>query len=463
VRPAPVVCQVLSRSPAHLPAALAALALAAVAWPIQPAAAAPPGNDWPHLAAPFDPYPAENGVPSDRQAIAEIYEAGPEPGTPSCLGESSFRRTVWYRVPATETMQTVTVEAMGRTLDLVDLAAFVQPFGATEPLVEEANACGGAGGAGAETAEEPTSAVSLRLPAGREMLVQVGRRGARGTPDDERAILSLDVRPDFYPAGPEGDVADDATPAARTGGVTRVPLAGSTVTEEDPAQPACPALGTVWRRIVPRTSGTRLITVRGIGVSTLTVFSGESPRYWNALDCVNRASYGKLQMRVSARARRPLWIRLGSDRPSDRAGAKVRVTTGRRTEVVDGGPGGWDPTTGGPGGGLPAACERSELRRARVSGPRLGGTAKSLNRRKTVALRVKVRRRPVCDVELELRGPGGQTYAEGREVWLKKGRRRLRLQRVRRLVKGRYRLRVTAASELGGYDRVRTRVRGRLR
>ena len=34
---------------------------------------------------------------------------------------------VWFRMPATEAPQQVTVEASGRTLSVVDLAAFVQP------------------------------------------------------------------------------------------------------------------------------------------------------------------------------------------------------------------------------------------------------------------------------------------------------------------------------------------------
>ena len=44
-----------------------------------------------------------------------------------CLGSGSFLRTVWYRIPATQTPRELTVEASGRTLNVVDLAAFVQP------------------------------------------------------------------------------------------------------------------------------------------------------------------------------------------------------------------------------------------------------------------------------------------------------------------------------------------------
>jgi hypothetical protein len=439
------------------------MAVLAVAGPLPTAGAAPPGNDWPHLAGVFEPYTAENGTPDAQQAIAELVEAGPEPGTPRCLGERSFARTVWFRTPPAETFQEVSIEAIGRTLDVLDLAAFIQPEGATSPLVDMPNACSGEGSTGSAAAEEPTAAVTLRVPPRRSVLIQVGRRGARGTPDDERALLSLETRPSFFAAGPAGDLADRSTPPARTKQTTTLALGGATTTEEDPAQPACPALASVWRRVVPSTSGSRLITANGRGVSTLTVFSGTRPTLYNALDCVNRGGYGPLQMRVRVRKRRPLWIRVGSDTPVDSAEAKLRVEPTERAVVIDGGPGGFDPTTGGPGGGLPQACENADLDRARVSGAGIRGQARSLNRRATIALRIKTRRSVVCDVTLLLRGPRGRVYAEGRRVWLQKGRRAtVRLRRVRRLVRGQYRLRVSGRSELGVQEPVRTRVRGRL-
>src|SRR3954464_9950722 len=95
------------------------------------AAAAPPSNDPPTGAAPFEVYTAVNGIPTERQAIAELAEATPHPGGPPCLGPASFLRTVWYRIPATQTPRELTVEASGRTLGVVDLAAFVQPGAGT--------------------------------------------------------------------------------------------------------------------------------------------------------------------------------------------------------------------------------------------------------------------------------------------------------------------------------------------
>jgi hypothetical protein len=107
------------------------------------------------------------------------------------------------------------------------------------------------------------------------------------------------------------------------------------------------------------------------------------------------------------------------------------------------------------------ACDRSDLDRARISGRRISGSAAALNRRTNIGFRVRVRRGPVCDVEIELVDRRRNVYAVGRAVWLK-GRRIARLRRVARLKRGVYRLRVTAISQLGDRERVRTRVRGRI-
>jgi hypothetical protein len=448
--------------PARLLGVLAVLGLVAVLAPA--ASAAPPGNDARFAAELFQPYSAENGRPDDLQAIAELAEATPDGPVPRCLGPTSFERTVWYRVPAGTVPQELTVEASGRTLTVVDLAAFVQPPGATTPVTAEPNACSGLGAGGSDASEEPTSGVTLRVPAGRDVLFQVGHRGQAGAPENERVVVALEAQALDPFSIPAGDFADPATtPRARSRGGTIVPLFGTTTTEEDPAEPPCPSLGSIWRRLEVggRRPGYRLISVKGASASALTVFSGSRPTGTNALDCVTRSDFGSLQMRVPARPGRDLWIRLGSDRPRDGQSAKISVEDGTDAVVVDGGSGGFDPTTGGPGGGLPAACERSDLDRALIRGRRISGSAESLNRRTTLALRVNVRRGPVCDVEAELVNRRGHVYGVARTVWLK-GRRTLKLRRVARLRRGVYRLRVTAISQLGDRERVRTRVSGRL-
>jgi hypothetical protein len=204
-----------------------------------------------------------------------------------------------------------------------------------------------------------------------------------------------------------------------------------------------------------------VISASGYAVSTLTVFAGPRPTTTNALDCVNREGAGSLQMRVQAKAHKQLWIRIGTDRPADDSQATLLVQPGDKALVIDGGPGGSDPTAGGPGGGYPTTCFRRPLAKARIAGPGFTGAVKAANRRPNVVVALTVRRGPVCDVQLQLYGPKGQVYASAQAISLD-GRRLVRLPRVRKLVRGGYRLKVTALSELGSRVSVTTGLRGRL-
>jgi hypothetical protein len=449
-------------SPAK-PTVIFALALAAACVPAT-AGAAPPPNDSPAAPGSFQPYSAENGQPTELTALAELAEATPDAGVPRCLGASSFARTVWYSIPAAATPHELSVEASGETLDVVDLAAFVQSPDAATAVTTTPNACDGLGAGGAAAAEEPTSGIALRVPAGRAVLVQVGRRGPVGTPEEERAVLSVDDRAiPSPPVGPTGDVADPATPPANAGRTNVLPLFGATLTGEDPAEPPCPALASVWRKVVPGKAGPRLISATGDDAATLTAFAGPVPRQGNALDCVNRTGRGALQLLVQGRPQRPLWIRVGTDDPAQSSSAGLRVASGARAFVADGGPGGFDPTPGGPGGGLPADCDKADARRASVGGPRFGGQVKQLNRRRSLGIAIVLRRGPVCDVEARLLGPGGRIYARARALRIKGGRRRISLRRTGyKLAKGNYRLQITALSRLGDRVSVRSSLKGKL-
>src|SRR3954466_740614 len=212
--------------------------------------AAPPGNDAPSAPAAFAPYTAANGVPTEQQAIAELAEARADRGVPRCLGAASFARTVWYRIPEAPVAQEITVDASGRTLEPIDLAAFVQPrfvppppppppppaslppAAAAQLQAAVPNTCAGLGDGGASDAEEPGSAVTLRVPPNHPVLVQVGRRGTRGTADDERVVLSLFARPLAVFAPVPGDVAGSRTPTVRARRSIGVPLANATITGE---------------------------------------------------------------------------------------------------------------------------------------------------------------------------------------------------------------------------------------
>jgi hypothetical protein len=443
-------------------APLLLLAAAVMGLPVA-ASAAPPSNDSPTSPGAFQPFTAENGTPTQLQATAELAEATPDFGVPRCLGPTSFARTVWYAIPPESTPHEISVEASGETLDVLDLAAFVQPQDAPGPVASQPNVCDGLGAGGAAAAEEPTSGISLRVPQGRGVLIQVGRRGPVGSADNERAVVSLDDRALPTPAAPPpGDSANPGTPLATTNVSDALPLTGATITEEDPAEPPCPSLGSVWRKVVPAKNGPRLITANGSEAATLTVFQGAAPSADNVLDCVDRAGGGALQMLVQGKARKPLWIRVGSDDPPDGSTASLRVQPGTGAFVVDGGPGGFDPTAFGPGGGFPAECGRADASKASAAGPLFKGTLKQLEKRSSLTLTVNVKKGPLCDLEARLIGPRGKVYATARSIRLKGGRRRIRLNRTRKLARGSYRLQMSALDILGDSVSVRSTVKAKL-
>jgi hypothetical protein len=472
------------RSLAGVVAGLGALATAV------PALAVPPANDVPGGSASglFLPYTAENGVPTIQQATAELVEATSDRGVPRCLGPRSFARTVWYRLPESSAPTQVTLEATGRTLDVVDLAAFVQPEVVPEPTpppaptpaptptptpaparaaqaqsaITEPNACDGVGAGGSDATEEPTSAVTLRVPEGHPVLFQVGRRGTRASADDERAYLALEVLALDALRTPSGDAAGTRTPTIRTTSTHGVTLAGATITEEDPADPPCPSLGTVWRRYLPQADGRRLISVSGGSARTLTAFAGKRPTGDNVLDCVDRGSHGDLQLNVPVKRRVPVWVRIGADQTTGGERAGLRITDGTFRTVVDGGPGGFDPTPGGPGGGLPSVCDKADVTKARISGSRIRGRARAYNAGVLVGLPIRVRGASVCDAELRLYGPGGAIYAKGLAVRLKPGRSVARLVRLRSFKAGAYRLEVKGVDLRDDRVTVRGSVTGRL-
>jgi hypothetical protein len=457
---------------------LATLALAATFQAAQAALnptaarAAPPANDAPTAPAGFSSYTAENGHPSDLQATAELQEATADQGVPRCLGPASFARTVWFAVPPTSQPQEITVEASGETLDVLDLAAFVQPPNANPatPQTTQPNVCDGSGSGGAADSQEPTAGVSLRVPAGRAVLIQVGRRGpASPNPNNERAIVSLDDRLVTAPAiPPQGDYADAATPGIDPEAKALVPLFGATLTQDDPAEPPCPALGSIWRKLRPQKKGTpqpRLITVDGNDASTLALFNGPKPTGDNVLDCINRSGRGALKMLVPpAQAKKQLWLSIGTDAPVEESTASVTTRPGAGAYVVDGGPGGFDPTPGGPGGGFPSDCAKADASRASIGGSPFKGNLKRLNKRRRLSIPLKLTRGPICDVQLQLKGPHNRVYATKRIVRIKSGQQFVNLTRPRntKLTKGSYRLAITALSRTGEHVTVKSTLKARL-
>src|SRR3954451_8151852 len=276
---------------ALIPALLLVAALAPAA------AAAPPANDPPAAAGAFEVYSAVNGTPTERQAVAELAEATPDRGVLQCLGSASFLRTVWYRIPATQTPRELTIEASGRTLDVVDLAAFVQPRPG-QTVTKLPNVCAGDGVGGGDSAGDATSGMTLRVDAFRDVLIQVGRHGRVGSPQDEQVQLALSET--ALPVGdePDGDRADGSAPSIPRGGVTTVALGGATTSQEDPFVARCPAAASVWRRVRPPSTGRGTFSADGADAVTLLDFPGADPPPAGALGCVDRHGPGALVLPV---------------------------------------------------------------------------------------------------------------------------------------------------------------------
>jgi hypothetical protein len=408
------------------------------------AAAAPPPNDAFTAPGAFEGYSARNGFPIERQAIAELAEATPDGGVARCLGSTSMARTVWFVVPSSPNARELTVEAIGRTTDAIDLAAFVQENAAIPP--SRPNVCAGVGVFGDDATEDRTTAVRLRVPAFHQVLIQVGRRGAPGSPDDDRALLTLEEIA-LPPIGaPLGDRAGRATPRVPRSGETDVSLGGATTTREDPAVPSCPALAGVWRRARVNRTGSWTASAVGDRVGELSVFAGSTPRSSTLLGCVDRDGPGPLVLPVRVRTRRAVWIRLGTDRPGPESRAFLTWRRGVRGDAESG------------GGCLASA--RPEVR----GGPaRSTRSVKQHNRRRAFELSLRVRRGPVCAARIELRGTRGFLYARG-DVPAVHGRGQLvLLPRRLRLRKGLYRLRIEAAGIGGVRRRVPSTVLFRLR
>ncbi|HEX8083216.1 MAG TPA: hypothetical protein VF529_02935 [Solirubrobacteraceae bacterium] len=423
---------------------VASLGCALVALSPGAALAAPPPNDAFTGAAPFEGYSARFGFPIERQATAELAEATADPGTSPCLGRASMARTAWFVVPSSPNAREITFEAAGRTTDPIDLAAFVQDDPAIPPV--RANACAGIGVFGDDATEDRTTALRLRVPGFRQVLLQVGRRGPAGSPDDERALITLEEIA-LPPVGaPPGDRAGTSTPRVPRSGVSTVLLGGATTSGEDPAVPSCPTLGGVWRRAKPRRPGRWTVSVVGEPAAAVDVFAGSKPRADTLLGCVDRDGPGPLVLPVRARTSRALWVRIGTDRPTPESSASLTFREALRGDAESGG-----------------GCLASARPQVRGGPARSTRKVRQLNRIRSFELALRVLRGPVCAAHLELRGPGGVTYARG-DVAAVRGRGQLVvLRRNRRLRRGLYRLRIEAAGLGGVRRRVPSTVLFRLR
>jgi hypothetical protein len=193
--------------------------------------------------------------------------------------------------------------------------------------------------------------------------------------------------------------------------------------------------------------------VLGDAVATLAVFAGERPTGDTAVACVSRERSGALRVKADSTA--PVWVQLGTDRAAATATATlVAAAPGRRLELPPGTRDG-APSQTAAARAAAARCVtrvqgRSRRSRTRVAFALAGRrqSARQRNRFRTLPLTLQVFRGPVCAARIDLIGPRGRVYARGTASRLA-GRRAVRLRRVRRVVAGRYRLRVTVRSRTG--------------
>lgn len=287
------------------------------------AVAAPPANDSPQGAIDFEKYSAGNlggGKTADEeQAVIDLSEATADKGVPRCLGAGSFARTVWLKVPAADAVRRVAVEASspsGGTSEVPDLALYV---GGQSKVAQSCD------GPAVGTLLASAAAVEAVVPPGRPLLVQIGRSAGQM---EQRVVASLRAdRLEGAPKAPRGDVGR-RPPLLKVAKRKRIALSGATLSAEDPAQPACPAPATVWRRTPITANGRYRVKVRGTDAGSVTLFSGRRPTAANALACENRRKpKSALTAVVKLKRGRLLWTRIGADDIG--AGAKVTAIVKR--------------------------------------------------------------------------------------------------------------------------------------
>jgi hypothetical protein len=294
------------------------------------ASAAPPPNDEPAAAVDLTTFTAENGEPSELQGSADVSEATPDTGVPRCLGPASFERTAWFRLPAADTPRRVRIAAptkAGEPSELADLAAFVQPSSGANTA--EPQACDGPESSARGGLLDGSPTVVLHVPAHQAVLVQAGWPAGSTA---KEVLVTADATPLKAATEPPGDRAT-AAPRLRLGRLAALPLAGALLTEEDPAQPACPAAATVWRKLRVTRSGGHVAVASGASVTALTAFVGKAPTGEGAIACAVRGRRAELRTAFRARKGRLVWLRVGTDAAASEAAGLVVTASQERTRA----------------------------------------------------------------------------------------------------------------------------------
>lgn len=398
-------------------AAVLAAALVTAGLGATGAAAAAPTSDTPAGAKEFSPVTVGNPpAPVALESVLELAGTGPDAGVPRCLGAASFARTSWawvapspdprlVRISATPVSPTPTsASEPGVTTAVPDMAVFVQRPGAgrSDPRVAEPQLCDGREVLGDPARTDANPEVAAVLPAGRPALVQVGWRAGEPL---SRIVATLDARPvAAQPQLPPGD--DPATaPILAAPGSTTLPLTGATLGEGDPAQPACQAPATVWRRV---TVAPGRYTARADGAaSTLTAFrepvTGDS-----ALACRDLGDGGALSVAFRAATTRTIWLRVGTDSTSGAAASRLTIARGRSSAAE---------ARAAAADALAACTPRpttlTDVRPRGRRAVRLEGTAGTAAAGDRVVLRLAGRRRAVGTTRVRADGTFARTVTPG--------------------------------------------------
>jgi hypothetical protein len=398
------------RSVVALSALTAALAAAA------PALAAPPAYDVPSGALPFVAVEAENPPnPADREAVLDLSAATADAGVPRCLGAPSFARTGWAWVAPEAGPRVIRVSATPVSTNagnvptaVPDVALFVQPVGGTPQTAQvgEPQLCDGREVFGDTGRGDVSPDVTAVLPAGRPALVQVG--GRDGDPFGA-VVASLTATPvDALPA-PAGD-DPEGSPTVTPSSTTDVSLAGATLGQGDPAQPACQAPATVWRRLQVPAAGSWNVTADG-AARTLTAF-GDPVAGDSAQSCADTGDGSGLALTVRATGPGTVWLRLGVDRPL--AGATSRLTVSGPLGVK--GAPRPDPAKQLTAADTLLQCTTHKLliTNARTRGRskvRLDGVAGTRYAGRKIALRLVGRKKAVASVRVSKAGAFARTFS----------------------------------------------------
>ena len=277
--------------------------------------------------APSSPTAPAAGSRSSARRRPSWPRRRPTPASPSASGPTRWPARPGSSCPARPNSREVTIEAVGPH-DRPDRPRRVRPGRRARPRRPPSPTSAPAAACSATTrprTRRPRCASAI--PAFHRVLVQVGRRGRRGSADDERALLTLEEIALAPLEAPPGDRASTATPRiGRRRRVDRLPRRRDDVARGSRPSRRAPRSAGVWRRVTPAARRPPHVhRARRSAWASSASSPGRSPEASQLLGCVDRDGPGALVLPVRARTRAPLWVRLGTDRPSPESEALAHL------------------------------------------------------------------------------------------------------------------------------------------